>query len=385
MKKTPVIIAVVLTLCIAAGIGAGIIYSINQNRDIADQNSEIAKESRAIAEKLAKKIETDEKDKQEALRKEREAELKKAEEDNKVEDVENVTIGSRYQLIDTKHIAKAYLENKPESLTDPKDKDTYEEAVKIQKEIIKDGMTDYQKELAVYEWLVKNVKFNMDSTLAVGDYSAFPDRPYGVLHTKNAVCAGFASTFRLFMQMNNIECKVVHDTECSHSWDLVKLDGDWYHVDCTFDAGNGSGYYKNLNLSDKAFMASHSWDTSLFPAAKGTKYTYALLNAKKTDDEMKIPGIVKNMQDKKIYRTFLRFDDVKGAELVSYIMGKINERTPATYIDTTFYPVDDKEYVVGIFMGFESGEETGSLTQEQMDEVEKNVTKYFGQYIDYYE
>ena len=68
------------------------------------------------------------------------------------------------------------------------------------------------------------------------------------------------------------------------------------------------------------------------------------------------------MQDKKIYRTFLRFDDVKGAELVSYIMGKINERTPATYIDTTFYPVDDKEYVVGIFMGFESGEETGSLT-----------------------
>lgn len=377
MKKVLVIAASLLTLCIAAALGYGIYFNINQNRDIADQNKD-------IADKLEKKIESDEKDKQEALRKEREAELKKAEEDNKVEDTENVTIGSRYQLIDTSHIAKAYLENKPESLTDPKDKETYEEAVKIQKDIIKPGMTDYQKELAVYEWLVKNVKFNMDSTLAVGDYASFPDRPYGVLHTKNAVCAGFASTFRLFMQMNKIECKVVHDTECSHSWDLVKLDGDWYHVDCTFDAGQGNSYYKNFNLCDKTFMGSHTWDTSLFPAANGTKYTYAIMNSEKTDDELKLPAIVKDMLNKDIHRKFLRFSDLKNAQMVTYIISKINERIPNTYLDSCYYTVDDKDYVVGLFIGYNTTDDDQGLTEQQLEKIEETVTKYFGEYVDYY-
>ena len=53
----------------------------------------------------------------------------------------------------------------------------------------------------------------------------------GVLKYHNAVCVGYATTFRMFMQMMGIECKVEHNTEKFHSWDVVKIDGDWYITD----------------------------------------------------------------------------------------------------------------------------------------------------------
>ena len=33
------------------------------------------------------------------------------------------------------------------------------------------------------------------------------------------------------------ECKVEHNTEKFHSWDVVKIDGDWYITDIYSDAG----------------------------------------------------------------------------------------------------------------------------------------------------
>ena len=56
------------------------------------------------------------------------------------------------------------------------------------------------------------------------------------------MCVGYATTFRMFMQMMDIECMVEHNTEKYHSWDLVKIDGDWYQIDATWDDSNDNWY-----------------------------------------------------------------------------------------------------------------------------------------------
>lgn len=65
---------------------------------------------------------------------------------------DDVTIAEQYTIKSTKHISDAYLSGDDSKLSD-KDKETLKMASDIIDKIIKDGMSDYEKELAVYEWL----------------------------------------------------------------------------------------------------------------------------------------------------------------------------------------------------------------------------------------
>ena len=60
-----------------------------------------------------------------------------------------------------------------------------------------------------------------------------------------------------------------------HAWNLVKIDGNWYHLDNTWNRGqyDGSGEYdyfetRDYYLKGDATMSKdHSWDRAKYPAA----------------------------------------------------------------------------------------------------------------------
>ena len=62
-----------------------------------------------------------------------------------------------------------------------------------------------------------------------------------------------------------------------HAWNAVKLDGEWYQVDVTWDDpipdSPGNIQYGYFNITDEEMMKDHSytWDYS----ATGTKYNYS--------------------------------------------------------------------------------------------------------------
>ena len=210
---------------------------------------------------------------------------------DKTEDVaqeNDVTIGGEYVIKATTQISDAYKSGNTSNLSD-KDKETLNMAKSVLDEIITDGMSDYEKELAVYKWMTANIGFDSGSmTVVPGDDSKPVDNPNGVLKNHEAVCVGYATTFRLFMQMLGIDCMVVHDSYLSHSWDLVKLDGQWYHTDIYSDAGSGEGNFSHFNLNDE-MMNSQEWNTDFFPAADGYKYNYAYMNRTQCKDVYTIP------------------------------------------------------------------------------------------------
>ena len=60
-----------------------------------------------------------------------------------------------------------------------------------------------------------------------------------------------------------------------HAWNMVKVDGNWYHLDNTWNRGHyeGSGEYdyfarRDYYLkSDASMSKDHSWDRTKYPAA----------------------------------------------------------------------------------------------------------------------
>ena len=152
----------------------------------------------------------------------------------------------------------------------------------IEKEI-SDNMSDYEKELAIHDWMTGWSSFDMNvfSHAPAARAEADNRNPYGFFINKSAMCHGYSSTFQLFMDMLNIECMTVFGTpggnDVAHSWNMVRLDGDWYCVDTAWDdpiGGTPGHSYFNVTSERPRAGSIHRWDESSVPEATATAYAY---------------------------------------------------------------------------------------------------------------
>lgn len=210
----------------------------------------------------------------------------------------DVIIDDEYTIKDTTAISDAYKAGKPEDNDlSEKDREVLAMAAEVldgteEKDgIIKDGMTDLEKETAVYDWMVKTIKFDEGMSVLVND-TAESGTPYGALKNHKAVCVGYATTFRLFMQMLDIECMVVHDLEYIHSWDLVKIDDHWYHVDIYSDAEEEQ--YGHFNLNDELMASLQDWDMDFFPKADSLEANWGYQHREHAENVYALPELIKS-------------------------------------------------------------------------------------------
>lgn len=152
----------------------------------------------------------------------------------------------------------------------------------IEKEI-SDNMSDYEKELAIHDWMTGWSSFDMNvfSHAPAARAEADNRNPYGFFINKSAMCHGYSSTFQLFMDMLDIECITVFGTtdgnDVEHSWNMVRLDGDWYCVDTAWDDPIGSSpchTYFNVTSDYLRSGSIHRWDDTSVPEADGTAWAY---------------------------------------------------------------------------------------------------------------
>lgn len=93
-----------------------------------------------------------------------------------------------------------------------------------------ENASDYEKLLAFHDRLVTGCTFN--------DRTEYSNTIYGALVTGDAQCEGYAFTFEYLCRAAGIECFTVTGTNpqgALHAWNMVNLDGMWYHIDCTWD------------------------------------------------------------------------------------------------------------------------------------------------------
>lgn len=292
----------------------------------------------------------------------------------------DVCIASEYYIRDTSAVSDAYKSGDASALDD-RQKETLKMASDMLDEIIRDGMTDYEKEEAVYKWLTTNLNNETGMLTVIPTTSEDCDNPFGVLKYRSAVCVGYATTFRLMMHMLDIDCLVVHDSSLSHSWDLVTLEGDRYHVDCYFDTGCT---YRHFNLNDNAMSYDHSWNTDFFPKANGCKYSYALLNTVEIDDVLALPESVMGsfVEGKPFFSCrFKTFSEEDEAAAV-YMADRVQELLSSNYSGygfEHFWTADDEgRYVLSFYWKDYNPDPDAGLDEKTLDGIEKRLEDVFG-------
>ena len=115
---------------------------------------------------------------------------------------------------------------------------------------------------AVFDHMVDNGTYdelNLDQSL------------YSVMVSNSGVCASFSKAFEFVMQCLGIPCTVVYGhltqkegvlgTSLGHEWNIVNIDGSWYHVDVTSGlAVDGEGElsrYRFLCIPTDQILATH--------------------------------------------------------------------------------------------------------------------------------
>ncbi len=96
------------------------------------------------------------------------------------------------------------------------------------------GMSDLQKALTLHDYLALHIAYDDDAALTgTGEEDAYS--AYGALVNGKAVCQGYAGAYQLLLGRCGIDAVTVASTAMNHGWNLVKLDGSWYHADVTWD------------------------------------------------------------------------------------------------------------------------------------------------------
>lgn len=315
-----------------------------------------------------------------------ERQAKEEEQENTYQE-DGYVIGGEYEIRSTTHISDAYKKGDDSSLED-EDKKTLKMASDILKKVIKDGMNSYEKERAVYNWMYKNIGQGSGSVVTLPGENSHAYTPYNVLSGQSAVCVGYATTFRLFMNMLDMDCHIVHNDY--HSWDMVRLDdNEWYQVDVYSDV-SGRSQYRNFNMTDEVSRSSHDWDASSLPEAKGVKYSCAVQNNKELKDIYAVPANLKKALDKKktsLYYKFkkpLKREDLPIADLLLTQMNMALTSMPGfeNYnISGSWYQDEQEQYILGLFIyNYDDIESTDTFDENSPEgrRITKAVSEAFG-------
>jgi len=158
-------------------------------------------------------------------------------------------------------------------------------------QIIRPDMTDYRKELAIHDYLVENCEYDMD---AVNGNEIKPESftAYGALCLGVAVCEGYAEAASILLNRAGVETKIITGASkgVGHAWNLVKIDGEFYHLDITWDdpyqADEKCGIrYYYFNLTDADISSDHQWDESKYEACTAKEYNYYKYNDMVVEDQ----------------------------------------------------------------------------------------------------
>ena len=135
--------------------------------------------------------------------------------------------------------------------------------------IIEPGMNEHEKIKAIHDWIVSNVEYDQ----SLKHYTA-----YDAITLGETVCQGYSLLGYKMLKEAGITAIIAEGTVNTgeHAWNMVKLNGAWYHLDLTWDdpvvtaaaakPAKGTIRYNYYLKTDEELRADHQW-TKTYPAA----------------------------------------------------------------------------------------------------------------------
>ena len=124
--------------------------------------------------------------------------------------------------------------------------------------------SEYERELYANNYLIDNCVYDEE---AAGDHTviAHENDAYGAIVDGKAVCEGYSRAFQILCNRMGLDCVSIAGVadEVGHEWNCVKLDGEWYQVDVTWNDNDTPACVNDyLNLTDSQMYADHKADVT---------------------------------------------------------------------------------------------------------------------------
>lgn len=124
--------------------------------------------------------------------------------------------------------------------------------------VVKDK-SDLEKEQYIHDFICENVTYDKLK-------KQYSHEIIGPLGQGVGVCEGIAKAVKILCDQLSIPCIVVisennpeKNIKYRHAWNVIRIDGVWYHLDATFDNSLGKKElrYDYFNLGDKSIFKDH--------------------------------------------------------------------------------------------------------------------------------
>jgi hypothetical protein len=159
------------------------------------------------------------------------------------------------------------------------------------------GLSDYEKVKYFHDWLILNVDKN---TMEIDAMTI-----YGTLLRGIANCEGYTRTFSYLCNLSGIENLILTGlTDTRHMWNMVKLGGNWYHIDVTFDEPEetlAKEYpdfisYQHFLVNDDLILNDRIVWTNLFraPVANAANDNYFTKEGKLIENDNMAKEVIEN-------------------------------------------------------------------------------------------
>lgn len=131
---------------------------------------------------------------------------------------------------------------------------------------IDDLSDNIEKIRSIHNYIIKNVEY--DEEMANNNTSSYrSNTAYGALVQGYAICTGYSDAMALFL--DKLDIPNIKISSNKHVWNLVYLDGNWVHLDLTWNDTNNPRYQMSYFLIDtdtlfKLDPEEHLFDESFY-------------------------------------------------------------------------------------------------------------------------
>ena len=135
--------------------------------------------------------------------------------------------------------------------------------------------SEYAKALWLHDWLLEQLEY--DKTLKWSSAESALTRELGT-------CQSYESAYAKLLTAAGIENSETRDTYDGHTWNAMKLDGQWYQTDCTWDDSSDNWYsfdqrHLYFGLTDELMAIAHPGHSKIY-----TTDTYATRSTSLADN-----------------------------------------------------------------------------------------------------
>ena len=135
--------------------------------------------------------------------------------------------------------------------------------------------SEYAKALWLHDWLLEQLEY--DKTLKWSSAESALTRGLGT-------CQSYESAYAKLLTAAGIENSETRDTYDGHTWNAMKLDGQWYQTDCTWDDSSDNWYsfdqrHLYFGLTDELMAIAHPGHSKIY-----TTDTYATRSTSLADN-----------------------------------------------------------------------------------------------------